>query len=149
MLTFDSISGEKSLWRSLSGGTKWERVFSSSLPNVDGLSLVELPPEYGKGSRAIFVAGTSNGNPAIWKSADNGQTFTYRSAPASVDTWIVVNDNSLFFGSDNVVYSTENSGYFYSSGVPAGSQPLKSIALSPNYERDMIILIGNSNGWVY
>ena len=153
MLTFDAVSAKHSLWRSRSGGVKWERVFSGTQANADTLSMVELSPQYGIGSRAVFLSGTSNGNPAMWKSADNGQTFTYRSAPSSIDTWTVVNDNSLFLGSYNgtsgLVYSTENSGFFFSSGVAAGSQPLKSIALSPNYEQDEIIMVGNSNGWVY
>ncbi|MEK7354559.1 MAG: hypothetical protein AABZ77_08655 [Chloroflexota bacterium] len=153
MLTFDAVSTKHSLWRSRSGGAKWERVFSSAMANVDTLSMVELSPGYGISSQTVFLAGSSNGNPAIWKSADNGQTFTYRSAPSSIDVWAAVNDNSFFFGSYNgtngLVYNTENSGFFYSIGTAAGSQPLKSIALSPNYERDGTILIGNSNGWVY
>ena len=42
-----------------------------------------------------------------------------------------------------------NSGFFYSTGAVAGSQSLHSVVLSPNYEQDETILIGNSNGWVY
>ena len=30
---------EHSLWRSLSGGTRWERIFSSALPDVDKINL--------------------------------------------------------------------------------------------------------------
>ncbi|MBI2850576.1 MAG: hypothetical protein HYX80_05975 [Chloroflexi bacterium] len=153
MLTFDGVSTKHSLWRSQSGGTKWERIFAGTMASVDTLKLVTLSPKGGTANQTVFLAGTASGNPALWKSADNGQTFTYRSAPASIDTWTSVDDNSLFFGSYNgtngLVYSTENSGYFYSSGVAAGSQPLKSIAISPNYERDQAILVGNSNGWIY
>lgn len=153
VLTFDSVSLKHSLWRGGRGGEKWERVFSGSLPNVATLSQVKLSPRYGAGSRTVFVTGTGNGNPALWKSADNGQTFTYRVAPAAIDVWTAVDDNSLFLGSFNgtrgVVYSTNNAGFFFSDGAAAGSQPLKSIALSPNYERDQTILVGNSNGWVY
>ena len=153
MLTFDGTHIEHSLWRSLNGGARWERVFSSTLTNVDSINLVELSPGYGNGSKVLFLAGTGNDNPAILKSTDNGQTFLYRSAPSSVDVWTVVNDNTLFLGSYNgssgLVYSTTNSGFFYSTGVVAGSQSLKSIALSPNYEQDGTILIGNTNGWVY
>ncbi|MBA7615448.1 hypothetical protein ES703_22729 [subsurface metagenome] len=153
MLTFDGVHTEHSLWRSLNGGVRWERVFAGALANVDSLSLVELSPGYGDGSKVVFLVGTSNGSPAIWKSADNGQTFLYRSAPSSVDILTVVNDNTLFIGSYNgsngLVYSTANSGFLYSTGLVVGSQPLKSIALSPNYEQDETILIGNTNGWVY
>ena len=153
MLTFDGVSTKHSLWRSGSGGAKWERVFAGTMANVDTMSMVELSPQYGISSQTVFLAGTSNSNPALWKSADNGQTFTYRSPPSSIDTWTAVNDNSFFFGSYNgsngLVYSTENGGFFFSSGAASGSQPLKSIALSPNYGQDKTILVGNSNGWVY
>ncbi len=153
ILTFDGTHTEYSLWRSLSGGAKWERVFSSTLPNVDSINLVELSPKYGNGSKVVFLAGTGIGNPAIWKSTDNGQTFLYRDAPSSFDIWTVVNDNTLFLGSFNgssgLVYSTTNSGFSYSDEVTVGSQALNSIVLSPNYEQDETILIGNTNGWVY
>ena len=153
MLTFDGTHTEHSLWRSLNGGKRWERVFTSTLANVDTINLVELSPIYANGSKVVFLAGTGNGNPAIWKSTDNGQTFIYRFAPSSVDVWTVVNDNTLFLGSYNgssgLVYSTTNSGFFYSAGVVAGSQSLESIALSPNYKQDGIILISNTNGWIY
>lgn len=78
MLTFD---GEHSLWRSLSGSTKWERVFTSTLAGVDSVKLVELSSLYGNGSQVVFLAGVSNCSPAIWKSKDKGQTFRQRGAP--------------------------------------------------------------------
>jgi hypothetical protein len=148
-----SFGGEHSLWRSLSGGTKWERVFTSALPNVDTITLVELSPQYGNGSEVVFLAGTGSGNPALWQSTNNGQTFKRRNAPFPVDAWAVVNDETLFIGchdgSDGLVYYTTNSGWIYSTGTVTGNQSLKSIVLSPNYEQDETILAGNSNGWVY
>jgi len=150
MLTF---GGKHSLWRSLSGGNKWERVFTSTLPNVDSVKLVELSPQYGNGSQVVFLAGVSNGNPAIWKSTDNGQIFTLRSAPFSIDTWAVADDTTLLIGSfdgnNGLVYRTTDSGLSYSAGAAAGTNPLNSIALSPDPEQDETILIGNTNGWVY
>ncbi|MFC1932912.1 hypothetical protein ACFLXU_04710 [Chloroflexota bacterium] len=146
-------SGEHNLWRSFNSGTRWERVLTTTQANVDEIKLVELSPQYGNDSKVVFLAGTSNGNPAIWKSIDNGQSFTRRSAPFSIDIWAVVNDNALFLGSyngsDGMVCRTTNGGLSYSTGVMAGSQSLKSIALSPNYEQDETILLGNTNGWVY
>jgi len=150
MVTFD---GEHSLWRSLNSGARWERVFSSALANVDSIKLVELSPQYGDSSQVVFLAGTRSGNPAIWKSTDNGQAFSRRSIPFSVDIWAVVSDDTLFIGSydgsNGLVYYTTDSGWTYSTGVLAGSQSLSSIALSPNYEQDETILVGNINGWVY
>jgi len=149
MLTW---GGEHSLWRSLDDGTSWERVFTSALADVDSISLVGLSPQY-NGSQVIFLAGTSNGNPAIWKSTNNGQNFNpLRTIPPPVDTWAVISDTSLFIGShdggDGLIYRTTNNGLSYSS-TKIGSQPLNSIALSPNYNEDETLLVGNSNGWVY
>jgi len=155
MLTFDEEHIKHSLWRSLNGGARWERVFTSSLANVDSVTLVELSPQYGNGSQVVFLAGISNGNPAIWRSTDNGQSFIPRSAPFPVDIWAVVNDNSLFIGCYDainnlgLVYATTNSGRSYPTGAVAGSQSLNSIALSPNYEQDKTILVGSTDGWVY
>jgi len=152
MLTW---GGEHSLWRSPDEANKWERVFSSTLPEVNSLSQVELSPQYGIESQVVFLAGTSEGNPVIWKSADNGQTFSHsgRAAPYPIDIWAVVNDTTLFIGSydgsNGLVYRSTNSGRSYSAETVVGSEPLSSIALSPNYEQDETILIGNTNGWVY
>jgi len=149
MLTW---GGKHSLWRSLDDGTSWERVFTSALANVDSLSLVELSPRY-NGNQVVFLAGTSNGNPAIWKSTDNGQSFSpLRTIPPPVDTWAVTSNTSLFIGShdggDGLIYRTINNGLSYSS-TEVGNQPLNSIVLSPDYDEDETLLVGNNNGWVY
>jgi len=143
--------GEHSLWRSSNGGQRWERVYATALADVDQIDWVALPPEYGHGRQVVFIAGSSNGSPAIWKSTDNGQEFTRRRAPCPVDTLAVANDQTLFIGGYNgshrLVYRTTNSGLTYSAGAVAGSHSLNSIALSPDYGND--ILIGNISGWVY
>jgi len=157
MLTFGA---KHSLWRSQDSGTTWERTFASNLPNVDSIDFVKPSPQYGNGSQVVFIAGSSNGTPAIWKSTDNGQTFTYRitsdpttgTSPA-IHTWAIINDTTLFIGShdgsNGRVYRTTNSGISYSVGAAVGSQVLHSLALSPSYEEDETILAGNINGWVY
>ncbi len=158
MLTWGS---NHSLWRSLNGGVRWERVYSSALANVDSIKRVKLSPQYGDGSQVIFITGKSGGNPAIWNSADNGQDFglprvtrdPITGATFSIDTWAVVDDDALFVGSydgsNGLVYHTTGSGWWYSAGVVAGNQSLYSIALSPNYDQDGTIVVGNTNGWVY
>ncbi len=145
---------EHSLWRSLNDGTRWERLLTSTLPNVDSISLVELPPQYGNGSEVVFIAGNSNGKSVIWESTDSGQSFSSPCvAPLSIDIWAVVNDNTLFIGSydgsNGLIYRTINSGSSYSTSVVTGNQTLNSIALSPNYSEDETILVGNTGGWVY
>ncbi len=149
MLTAGGI--QHSLWRSLNG--QWERVYSSTLPGVDELERVALPPQYDGSNQVVFIAGSSNGHPAIWKSTDNGQNFTCRIAPFPIDAWAVVDVNSLFIagydGSNGLVYRTANSGLTYPQVAMAGSHKLNSIALSPNYNSDGTILVSNRNGRVY
>ena len=160
MLTSGS---EHSLWRRLNSIPVWERVFTTTLANVDSINLVELSPQYGNTSQVVFLAGISSGNPAIWESTDNGQGFSpprftddpTTSTPFFIDKWAAVDDNTLFVGSfdainnQGLVYRTTDSGSTYSNPAVVGGHPLNSIGLSPNYEQDETILIGNTNGWVY
>jgi photosystem II stability/assembly factor-like uncharacterized protein len=157
MITY---GGEHSLWRSLDSGNTWVRTFASALSNVDSLSLVDLPPQYDENTQTVFIAGKSDSQSAVWESTDNGQSFRRRFThdpttfdAFSIDTWAVLDDTTLFIGSYNgstgLVYHTTDSGFTYSRGAPAGSQSLNSVALSPSYEQDETILIGNTNGWVY
>ncbi len=150
MLTW---GGDFSLWRGLTDISRWERVFSSALDGVDCIDFVELSPQYGSGSQVVFLAGGETSGPAIWKSVDNGQSFIYRSAPVAIDQWAVINDTTLFIagynGVNGLVYRTTDSGKSYFSGTVAGEQSLSSIALSPSYNQDGNILVGNSNGWIF
>jgi len=160
MLTSGS---EYSLWRSSDSNPAWERVFTTTMADVDSLNLVGLPPQYGNSNRVVFLDGISNGDPAIWKSTDNGQTFSLprltndptTNTPFNIDTWAIANDDTLFVGSFDALsnrgrlYRTTDSGLTYSNPVIVGEYSLNSIALSPNYEQDDTILIGNKEGWAY
>jgi photosystem II stability/assembly factor-like uncharacterized protein len=151
MLTLKD-GGAQSLWRSLNGGADWERVYASALADVDEIDRVALSPQYGN-SQVVFLTGLSNGRAAVWKSADNGQSFKRKTARFPIDCWAVVSDDSLFIGSydgtSGRVYLTTNSGLSYSDGEVAGSQPLNSLVLSPGYDQDETVLIGNKDGRVY
>jgi len=153
MLTH-SAGGDYSLWRSSNSGDEWERVLTSTLADASFFKLVELSPQYGNDSQAVFLIGNSGSNSAIWKSTDNGQSFSNpRATPCSTDTWAVVDDNTLFVagydGSNALVHRTTNGGLSYSEGTTDGSQPLNSLVLSPNYVQDETLLAGNDDGWVY
>ena len=144
--------GEHSVWRSQNGGVRWERVFTGTMAGASSLTHLELYPQYGTGESVVFLAGGASGQWGIWKSGDNGQIFTRRLSSFPIDILTVVNNDNLFLGSYNstsgLVYSTNNSGVSYSAPSVVGSQPLKSLVLSPGYAQDKTILIGNSNGWV-
>ncbi len=131
------------------------------MANVDSLSLVVLPHQYGNSSQVVLLAGVSNSNPAIWKSTNNGQIFYSPAIPRdpttratfNIDTWAIVSDTTLFIGSFNgssgLVYHTTNGGLSYSTPAATDNQTINSIALSPNYEQDETILTGDTNGWIY
>ncbi len=154
-----SFGDGHSLWRR-DGGHTWERTLSSDLDTVDGMSLVSLPPEYGEECRTLFVAGDANGSPAVWQSTDDGQSYRIRfncdpasGAGFSVDAWATVGENTIlscgYDGSHGMVYKSDNGGFTYSEGTPAGDQSLHSIAVSPVYEKDGTVLVGNTDGRVF
>ena len=145
--------GGFNLWRGNSGNGSWEMLFSGITGDIYDLKYIQLSPQYGSGSRVLYIAGSTNNGAAIWKSDDGGQGFTRRSVPLPVDAWAVIDDSTLFIagydGSHGIVYKTQNGGASFSPAVICGNQPLNCIALSPQYDRDGIILTGNSNGWIY
>lgn len=150
MLTW---GGDFSLWRGNSGNARWERVFSSTSGSIYSIDFVELSPQYGISSQVVYLAGSDAEGAAIWKSDDNGQSFVSRNTPLYIDRWVVVDDTTLFItgynGSNGIVYRTNNGGQSYSTATVAGNQSLSSIALSPGYDQDGTILVGNSNGWIF
>jgi len=152
--------GDCCFWRSTDDGQKWERLYSSSFADVDNIDFIALSPQYGNDSQVVFLAGNSNGQPLLWKSTDSGQRYTKcltadpdSSAPLPIDALTVVDDTTLFIGSyagsNAYIYRTTNGGYTYESGGTAGNNTINSIILSPDFNHDGTMLVGNSNGWVY
>ncbi len=159
MITFGSGPSSEGLWRSLSGGETWERILSGDTDTVDSLRRVALPSEYGEDCQTVFVAGESSGSAAIWQSTDSGQSFRRRFArePAgtvlNIDTWAIADPTTIYVGSYDgsrgMVYKSVNGGFIFAEGMPAGNQPLQSIALSPDHLQDGTIMVGNTDGRVY
>ncbi len=153
ILTFDSSHLVHSVWQTGSEGEYWERIYSSALENVDNIKKINISPLYGTTGQVVYLAGTYNGTPAIWK-ADNGGTFTVRYTPYNVDEWSVVDDEDLIIGcyngTDAIVYKSSDSGQTFSAGTTIlGNNTLTSISVSPYYSTDGTILAGNNNGSVY
>ncbi|MGD9143285.1 MAG: hypothetical protein PVG61_05515 [Dehalococcoidia bacterium] len=157
MITFGN---RHSLWRTETGGVSWERILSGTLEGVDTLARVGLPPQSRNLQKTVFLAGESEGKPAIWESIDNGQSYRIRKIlnPATgtsfpIDAWAIADETTLYIGSfdgtESKLFKTINSGFFFFDGVTAGSQPLNSIALSPEFDTDGHIVTGDSNGRVY
>ncbi len=153
ILTFNSDNLKYSLWRTIDSGSTWDRIFCGSFAGIDNLKLVKAIPQYSADAPIILVTGQKNNNPIIWKSNDNGQTFTLRAAPCAIDTWTIVDSNTWFTGGYDVikvlVYRTIDGGYFYTTQAEAGSQPLTAVMASPNHTQDKTVLAGNTIGQVY
>ncbi|MFH1638992.1 MAG: hypothetical protein ABIB93_01560 [Chloroflexota bacterium] len=152
-LSLITFGGEHSLWYSVNAGATWERIFSSALPGIDSLNMVRLSPGYGSGSRVLYVTGMSGGNPALWRSEDNGKRFMQYTVPCAIDCIVAGDDNRLFIagydGTDALIYASTNGGFFFATKAAAGTQMIKSIVLSPDYGQDRAILAGNISGSVY
>jgi photosystem II stability/assembly factor-like uncharacterized protein len=142
-----------SLWRSTDGGGNWQRILGGFANSNTGIDKIALSPHFGNGSNVLYFCGSENGNPTLWKSADNGDSFSSRSMPFSVDCWEIIDDSSFYIagfdGTDALLYRTVDSGAHYKYKSTAGNQSLISLALSPDYSVDGNILAGNYNGDVY
>ncbi|MBN1643453.1 MAG: hypothetical protein JW856_01335, partial [Dehalococcoidales bacterium] len=153
MLTFNSEGLKHSLWRTQDSGTTWERILCSGLPGIGNLGLVKTIPQYSASSRTILLAGQKSGSPTIWKSTDNGQSFTSSVAPCDINAWAVADANTWFLGgydgSKGLVYYTSNGGTSYTITADVGNPSLNSIVLSPNYAQDKTVAAGNNTGQVY
>ena len=158
--TYGSGPGSGSLWRTEDGGENWERILSGDNPGVVTLSQISLPPPYGLSCRTIFIAGLSINGPAVWSSDDNGQSFRVRQtfdtvnrASFPIDLLISVDKDNFFVTSHDaahgLVFHTANKGMFYSPAATAGNGTICSLALSPDFLNDGIIVAGSSNGAVY
>ena len=153
MLTFNINNQKHSLWRTLDNGRTWDRIFCSSFTGIDNLKWVKTIPQYSIDTPSIVVAGQKDGNPVIWESNDNGQTFTPHITPCVVDTWSIVDNHKWFIGgydgSKALIYYTANGGNFYTAPAEVCDQQLTTIVLSPNYTQEKMILAGNTIGQVY
>ena len=153
LLTYDSTRSRHSLWQTSDSTSTWRRIYSTSLAPSITLSHVRLSPDYGKTARVVYLSGTSTGQPALWQSVDDGQTFTLRRTPCSVDILTVTGDQNIivtsYNGSTSNLFSSANGGFFFSDPSAVCNSTVTSLAISPAYQTDHTILAGTSTGWVY
>ncbi|RAL69247.1 putative Bacterial Ig-like domain (group 1) [Dehalococcoides mccartyi] len=126
VVTYDYV--EQSVWR-LSGGV-YERVFSTSMFDADGDIDVAVSPA----GDAVFVA--SLGGTMIWRSLDNGQTFTKQisditaASGTAINSWFVSNANTILVGGSDVVYQTSTNGVLWFGRPCAVGTIITSFAVS-------------------
>ncbi len=145
---------EYSVWHSTDGCDNWERVFcSAGSPLTLIIDKIGISPQYGSESQVLYIYGSSDGNPALWKTTDGGQSFSVRDAPFEVSEWKVVGDASFYIagsdGNNTLLYKTTSSGVRYETKTTIDGPFLTSIAISPCYVDDKTILIGDDSGGVY
>jgi photosystem II stability/assembly factor-like uncharacterized protein len=139
---FAGLSG--GLLRSLNGGQLWENVPLPSPPPV--ISALELSPDFERDG-IIFVATLEDG---VLFSADRGHHFGAWNF-GLLDLNILCLAISPNFASDETVFVGAQSGIFRSTNggrawrevdLPVGYEAVLSLALSPDFARDGILLAG-------
>ena len=117
---FMAVSGASndSIWRL--DGTQWTRVFSgSTFANATTTYSVQETPA-GDAMFAADIGGTT-----IWRSADNGETWTAQTnaVPGAISDFVVIDANNLIVGGPaNTVYTTAtNGGFWFTVAVAAGT----------------------------
>ena len=109
IVTYDYVEG--SVWRLTNG--VYERVFSTSMVSTSGYIDVAVSPA----GDAVFVADL--GGTTIWRSLDNGQTFTAQvssittAGGTAINSWFVSNANTILVGGSGVVYQTSTNGVLW------------------------------------
>ena len=146
---------KNSLWRSSDGGVHWERIFSSSLPGVDNLSLVKSGL-----SHELYLAGVGTGRACLWFSKDDGRNFrrvtTFipdSNSQLAIDAWEMTPDGLMiaagFDGSHGILCSLNKTALRFENTLEVGSQQINSLAFSPDFLQDAGILAGGKAGGVY
>lgn len=131
------------LWRSRYG--VWTQVTPGGSP--DSLDRVLVV------GGNLLLAGSQAGTPTMWHSADGGATFSARALPVALDQWACAAGGTLFVagydGSRALIYGSADFGQSFSAAASAGHQPVYSIAVSPAYAQDRMLVVGNTNGEVW
>jgi photosystem II stability/assembly factor-like uncharacterized protein len=129
------------LFKTTDGGETWERILSDITTGTEGMRIVRASPDYATDS-TLFVADAST---TIQKSTDGGAEFDPIGVPKAVMALAVVDTDTYFAGAAD--------GKLYKSGRWASAEDLEgdviSIAMSPGYDDDETILVGNDDGEVW
>jgi hypothetical protein len=143
--TMDTGTGDASLWRTVTEGRTWERVYCSTLvlsPAICIFNMVRLT------SGAVIVA--QSGSTAIVPSLDDGATFqATRNAQQPITAFTVKDASTYYTGDANgVVWRTINAGATWTSSsgseIPIGHRVIDLVIVDAGY-----ILAGTNQGGVY
>ncbi|MCK4362291.1 MAG: hypothetical protein KAW13_03315 [Dehalococcoidia bacterium] len=147
MVTYDAGMTVNSLWQTTNGGTNWERVFCSTLTNINGepaaclFDMVRLANTNG----VVFVA--QKGTVEIRLSADDAATWSRIVAQEDITALAVASLDTLYTGdTDGKLWMTTNGAITWDK--PDESQitgEVTSIAVGP----EGAILAGDDDGTVY
>jgi len=149
MITSSFTTAMTSLWRSENANEEedvvWERVRCEVTP-VNAMRV-----DFAWDSSAIYLSGEDAlGAPTIWRSTNLAQTFGSARAvtgAAVIADWVVMDSRAIYAATDLGFVRTLNGGLSWSLVDNAGAMVgLQSIALSPAFDDDGYILVGDAAG---
>ncbi|MCD6453494.1 MAG: hypothetical protein J7K77_04340, partial [Dehalococcoidales bacterium] len=155
IITTDSFNllTSPSVWRY--DGTYWERIWLD-VATAAGLDIIEVSPGFATDG-AIFVADSAT--PEVLYSHDSGATFTAMTknpavpggAARPITAWVVVDDETVITGAaTGEVYKTTRYGRrCWDETVTTGMGAVTDIALSPAYDLDGSVLVGDAGSRVW
>ena len=147
MVTYDDVVTVNSLWQTTNGGTTWERVYCSTLTDINNepaaclFDMVRLANNNG----AVFVA--EKGTVEIRFSEDDTATWSRIVSQEPITALAVTSLNTLYTGDSlSNVWMTTNGAITWDKPDESDiTGEVTSIAVGP----DTAILVGNNDGTVY
>ncbi|MFC1956315.1 hypothetical protein ACFLWZ_07385 [Chloroflexota bacterium] len=137
-----------SAWRTEDAGDSYERVYCSILDDTDAeFALVGLSED---DAEVVYLTGDDGTKSAVWKSDDNGQDFGDKRTVkdgAMIADWVITENDTIYAATDEGFYKTTNSGRTWDITSKPGD--LNSIALSPDFDSDEMIIVGSTDGEVW
>ncbi|MFC1910770.1 hypothetical protein ACFLXC_05770 [Chloroflexota bacterium] len=123
------------LFRTINGGTSWEQILGYRSVGTEALTCLAFSPRFAT-DRTLFI--TQN-DKTIWKSTNNGDTFSKYIAPLDVTAIGVVNNTTFYTGHVNTFYKNGRS-----SVALLGGDTAVSIVTAPSGA----IFVGTDDGTV-
>ena len=140
-------------------GTYWERVFCSTIADVDSgpfvpslpFNMVMVSPDFNE-TNCVYLA---NDGFQIWRTLDAGCSWDKLTFPCitrpEVSAGVVIDEDTVIAGSNAMVYKTTRHGSrpWDEYELPVGAGWVMSFDLEPGYEDPGWVLLGDSKSQVY
>ena len=164
IISTDHSSGDDSLWRTddITAATpRWVRVWNESI-TADNLDFYMVEYSQDGSNVMLYLYNDSDGRYQLWKSTDNGQTFSHwRTLPENaeyISDWVVWDGSTIFCANWNSGVASSDYGFYGTSRFGPATKALyevalESIALQPGFDPDdadnQVIVVGSEKGDIY